>query len=567
MLRELISAASGRKKADLVLKNCRIVNVFTGGIEEGDIAVCGGFIAGVGSYDDAEVVTDCGGKIAMPGFIDAHVHIESTHLSPAEFAKAVVPRGTTTVIADPHEIANVCGIEGIKYIYEESKKLPLDVKIMFPSCVPATPFETSGAVLSSAEMEENLGGEMFHGVAEMMNFPGVVFCDDEVIRKLEIAKRQGKVIDGHAPGLSGSRLNAYLAAGIKTDHECTTKEEMLEKLSKGMYILIREGSATQNLAELIKGVTPYNMRRCLLCTDDKTPHDLEENGHIDYNIKLAARHGIPLASAVCMATLNAAEAYGLRDRGAIAPGCIADIVIADDALNVERVYKSGKLVAEGGRPLFEAESIPPESVLGTVKIKEISADKLKIRLKGNRAKVIKIIEKSIVTESAVREVEVKDGCFVPGGGLLKLAVVERHKGTGNVGLAILEGFGLKGGAIATSVAHDSHNLIVVGDNDEDMLLSIRELGKAGGGITICSGGKVLKTLPLEIAGLLSTLPAGQFSKLYAKLQETAYKMGVNQGIEPFMTLSFMSLSVIPHLKVTDLGLFDVDKFTFTETDA
>ncbi|NLK17141.1 MAG: adenine deaminase [Clostridiales bacterium] len=567
MLKELISVAAGRKKADLVLKNCRIVNVFTGEIEEGDIAVYGGHIAGVGNYNGAETVIDCGGRYAMPGFIDAHVHIESTHLSPAQFARTVVPRGTTTVIADPHEIANVCGIEGIRYIYEESKKLPLDVRIMFPSCVPATPFETSGAALSSAEMEEHLLSGIFHGVGEMMNFPGVIFCDDEVLKKIELTRREGRVIDGHAPGLSGERLNAYLAAGIKTDHECTSKEEMLEKLSKGMYVLIREGSATQNLEELIKSVTPYNMRRCLLCTDDKTPHDLEAKGHLDHSIRLAAKYGIPFASAVCMATLNAAEAYGLKDRGAIAPGYLADIVIADSALTVERVYKNGRLVAEGGMPLFETGSCPPKSVLGTVRIKDISIDKLKIRLKGNRAKVIKIIEKSIVTDSVVREVSVKDGCFVPGGDLLKLAVVERHKGTGNVGMGILEGFGLKGGAIATSVAHDSHNLIVVGDDDGDMLLAIRELERVGGGITLCSGGKVLKTLSLEIGGLLSTLPAGQFSKRYSELQETAYRMGVSYGIEPFMTLSFMSLSVIPHLKVTDLGLFDVDKFAFTEIDA
>lgn len=569
MLKDLIAVAAKRQKADLILKNCNIVNVFSGGIENGDIAIYKGLIAGIGRYDDADSVVDCGGKYAMPGFIDSHVHIESTHLTPSQFAKAVVPHGTTTVIADPHEIANVCGIEGIRYIYEESKKLPLDIKIMFPSCVPATPFETSGAVLSSKEMEEHIGGGMFHGVGELMNFPGVIIADDEVLKKVEIGKNNDKIIDGHAPGVYGEQLNAYLAAGIKSDHECTTKEEMLEKLSKGMYIQVREGSATQNLAELVKGITPYNMRRCVLCTDDKTPFDLESKGHIDHNIRLAAANGIPFVSAVCMATLNAAEAYGLKGKGAIAPGYIADIVIANDIenLSVAEVYKGGKLAAKDSKPLFEAKDKAPASVLGTVKLKDISPDKLKIKLKTNKAKVIKIVEKNIVTESVVREVGVKDGCFSPSGDLLKLAVVERHKGTGNVGLGIIEGFGLKGGAIATSVAHDSHNLIAVGDNDGDILASIKELERAGGGITVCSGGKILKTLPLEIAGLLSTLTASEFSKLYFELQDIAYKMGVKKDIEPFMTLSFMSLSVIPHLKVTDFGLFDVDKFAFTEIDA
>lgn len=570
MLKKLIDVAMQRQPADLIFKNAAVINVFSGKTEKGDIAVSGGMIAGIGSYNNSENIIDCEGRYAMPGFIDAHVHIESTHLTPGEFAKAVVPSGTLTVIADPHEIANVCGMEGIRYIYNESKKLPLDIKVMFPSCVPATPFETSGAVLDSADMEKYLNSEMFFGVGEFMNFPGVIYNDSEVIKKAETARKYGKIIDGHASGLSGNSLNAYLCARVKTDHECTNVDEMLEKADRGMYIQIRQGSATRNLETLIKGLTPHNMRRCLMCTDDKTPEDLLNSGHIDNNIRLAVKCGVQPVDAIIMATLNAAECYGLKDKGALAPGYAADIVIADDinSLKVTEVYKGGKLVAKNKKPLFETKSEVPQSVLGTVKLGDISAEKLKLKLKPNKAKVIRLQPNNVVTDCVIREVPVKDGFFEPkGSDFLKVAVIERHKLTGNTGLAIIEGYGFSGGALAVTVAHDSHNMIVLGDNDSDMLAAAKELKKSGGGMTIIKGGKALKTLPLEIAGLISTLDAKSFCKIFSEMVNAAYSMGVKKDIEPFMSLSFLSLSVIPHLKITDLGLFDVDKFCFTDINA
>jgi adenine deaminase len=570
MLKRIIDVATKRENADLILKNVVIVNVFSGKLQKGDIAVCGGFIAGIGSYDNSQNIVDCQGKYALPGFIDSHVHIESSHLSPVEFAKAVLPCGTTTVIADPHEIANVCGIEGIKYIYDECKKTPLDAYIMFPSCVPATPFETSGAVLSSKHFKKYLNNPMFLGVGELMNYPGVIGADDEVLKKIEIGKDYGKIIDGHASELSEEQLNAYIAAGISTNHECTDSEQMQKMLDRGMHIQIREGSATKNLRELAKGISKENISRCLFCTDDKTPAEIFQNGHIDNNIRIAVECGIDFISAVKMATINAANCYGLKNKGAIAPGYIADILIADsiENLNITEVYKSGVIVAKDKKPLFCAEQNIPKTVINTIRLGEINSDKLQIKLNNGSAKVIKLIEKSIITESVIRSVPVKEGCFVVNdSGFNKLVVAERHKKSGNIGLGILEGYGIKGGAVATTVAHDSHNIIAAGDNDEDLLCAIKELELCGGGIAVCSAGKILYSLPLPIAGLLSDKSAADFIKAYSKITEIAFNLGVNKNIEPFMSLSFLSLAVLPHLKVTDKGLFDVDKFQFTAHDA
>jgi adenine deaminase len=364
MLKNIIGSAIGREKADTVFKNAGVFDVFGGKIEYADVAVKDGVIAGIGAYDRAEEVVDCAGKFLMPGFIDAHAHIESTHLTPCEFAKAVVPRGTTAVIADPHEIANVRGLAGIRYLYEESAKLPLQVKIMFPSCVPASPFDSSGAVLTAEDMERALAGGLFSGVGEFMNYPGVLACDGEVLRKLEAAKRFAMPVDGHAPGLTGRELSAYVSAGIYTEHECATVAEMEEKLSRGMYILMRQGSSTRNLLELLRGVTPRNMRRCLFCTDDKTPGELLSDGHIDNSVRMAIRFGLSPVDAVTIASLNAAECYGLRGKGAIAPGYDADILITGDAgvSAIERVYIKGVLAAENGRALFSAAPKPPASV-------------------------------------------------------------------------------------------------------------------------------------------------------------------------------------------------------------
>ena len=568
MLKNLIDVAAGRKKADLILKNLNIVNVLSGEIEKGDIAIFNGIIAGVGSYDKSNNVIDCKGKYAMPSFIDSHVHIESTHLTPSEFAKAVVPHGTAAVIADPHEIANVCGIEGIKYIYEQCKNLPLDVNIMFPSCVPATPFETSGATLSSKDMDMYLKDEMFFGVGEFMNYPGVINCDSEVIKKLECAKKYNKIIDGHSAGVVGKDLNAYIAAGIKTDHECVTASEMVEKINRGMYVQIRQGSATKNLEELVSGLTAYNMKRCVMCTDDKTPSDLITDGHIDNNIRLAVKCGVPFIHAVAMATINAAECYGLKNRGALAVGFAADIALCSDIkkIDITEVYKAGKLVAQNGKPLFKTTNTIPQNLLNTVNINTVFPDNFKLKLKSNKAKVIKIIEKNIVTEKVIREVDAENGYFIGGEALSKIAVVERHFKTGNIGLGIIEGYGIKDGAVALTVAHDSHNIIIVGDNDKDMAVAANGLKECGGGIIITQNGKTLKILPLEIAGLLSVKTANEFASLYSEMLKTAYSLGVNKNIEPFMSLSFMSLSVIPHLKLTDKGLFDVDSFNFTSIE-
>jgi adenine deaminase len=566
MLKNIIFAAKGVEKADLILKNLNIVNVLSGIIEKGDIAIKDGIIAGIGDYDSGESVIDCRGAYAMPGFIDSHAHIESTHLTPSEFAYAVVPCGTTAVMADPHEIANVCGIDGIKYIYNESKKLPLDVHIMFPSCVPATDFETSGARLSAQDMKKN--GRLFYGLGEFMNYPGVINADGEAIDKINSANKGGKIIDGHCPTLSGKDLNAYIAAGIKTDHECISAEEMLEKINRGMYVQLREGSAAKNLKELVKGLNPRNIKRCLFCTDDKTPYDILTAGHIDNNIRLAMKCGLSLIDAVTIATLNAAQCYGLKNKGAIAPSYSADIVICKDIDNfiISEVYKGGKLVAKDGKPFFKVKPMVPSAVLNTVNAPFVTPEMLEIKLNTDKAKVIKLIEKSIVTEKVIRKVNIKDGCFVPEGGLVKIAVIERHRSSGNIGLGILEGYGIKGGAVAVSVAHDSHNIIAAGDNDKDVAAAVNELRMCGGGITVVKSGKA-QTLSLEIAGLISRKTAAEFSREYSGLCETAYSAGVNKNIEPFMSLSFISLPVIPHLKITDKGLFDVDAFSFTKTEA
>ena len=569
MLKKLIAVAKGVEKAHLILKNLNIVNVFSGNIKKGDIAIYDGFIAGIGNYDNSDNIIDCHNKLAMPGFIDSHVHIESTHLTPSEFAKAVIPCGTTTVIADPHEIANVCGIDGIKYIYNESKKLPLDILIMFPSCVPATPFETSGATLSSVDMDKYLNSEMFFGVGEFMNYPGVINADNEVIKKIECAIKYNKIVDGHSAGVSGKDLNAYIASGIKTDHECTTVEEMLEKIDKGMYVQIREGSATRNLETLIKGVNNYNYKRCLMCTDDKTPFDLITKGHIDNNIRLAVKNGLPIMQAVAMATINAAECYGLKNTGALSMGYYADIVICDDIenLNICQVYKKGLLVAKNKQPLFNCTPDVPKNVLNTINTKKVNADNFKFNLKSDKVKVIKLIEKNVVTEKVIKKVDVCKGDFIPNKNLSKIAVVERHKNSGNIGLGILEGYNIQNGAVAITVAHDSHNIIVVGDNNIDMAVAVNGVISCDGGIAIASENKLLKTLPLEIAGLITTKTAKQFSDDYFEICEIAEKLEINKNIEPFMSLSFMSLSVIPHIKLTDKGLFDVDIFGFTDLEA
>ncbi|SEF42598.1 Adenine deaminase [Caloramator fervidus] len=558
-LKRRIKIAKGEEKAQLVLKNCKIINVFSHEIIEGDIAIDDGKIVAVGKYEGFKEI-DLKGLYASPGLIDGHVHIESSLVVVEEFAKAVVPKGTTCIIADPHEIANVCGIDGIEYILNASKDLPLDVFIMLPSCVPATKFETSGAVITDEDIKRLIDNERILGLGELMDYPSVINCNEEILKKVEAAK--GKIIDGHGPFIEDKELLAYLASGVKTEHECSTLKEFVDRLRLGMYILIREGSAARNLTELIKAVNPYNLRRCLFCTDDRHPEDIIKDGHINNNLKIAVRNGLDPISAVVMATLNAAECYGLKYKGAIAPLYDADIVIFKDLIDFEPVlvFKKGELVAKDGKPLFEVKKFIDNKVLNKINIKGLKEDMFKIKFKEDFVNVIELVPFSLITRNVKKKVVLRDGEFKceDNDGLLKLAVIERHKGTGNVGLGIVEGFGLKKGAIATTIAHDSHNLIIIGDNDKDMYIAALEAEKLKGGIIVVSQGKVLKELPLPIAGLMSDKDIETVNKDLSEIIEVAYnKLNVSRNFDPIMTLAFLALPVIPELKLTDMGLFDV----------
>lgn len=561
---DTIKIARGEKKAPLVLKNAKIINVFTNEIIPGDVAIHQGRIVGIGEYEGGEEV-DLEGKYLSPSFIDGHVHIESSMVTPLQFSKAIVPRGVTSIIADPHEIANVRGLEGIKYILDTSEDLPLDVYIMLPSCVPATPFENSGAILEAEDLEKLKDHPRVLGLGEMMNYPGVVNGDERVLNKLDMFKDQ--IIDGHGPLMKGKELNAYVGAGIVTEHECSSLEEMKDRLRLGMYIHIREGSAARNLQDLVQGVDKDNLRRCIFCTDDKDPADLLSDGSIDHNIRLGIQAGLDPIDCIKMASLNAAECYGLRWRGAIGPNYYADLVVIDNLedFNIVQVYKEGQLVGENYQALFDYQEIDSATMMDTVNIEEIKEEDLEIKLEGNRVNVIRLLPRSLITEKVEREVEITDGVFKAQGNLLKVAVVERHKKTGNIGLAIVEDFGLKDGAIASTVAHDSHNIIVIGDNDQDMIMAIDELERVGGGITMVSKGEVLDTLSLEIAGLMSQKPLGEVNDKLNEMLNTSYdQLKISRDHEPFMTLSFIALPVIPDIKLTDMGLFHVGEFKFID---
>lgn len=566
----MIKVAKGDRRAELVIKNANIINVFTNEIVRGDVAIDRGGIVGIGEYFGEQEI-DIEGKYLSPGFIDGHVHIESSKVTPGQFAKAVLPRGTTTIIADPHEIANVEGVEGIQYMLDESKDLPLEVYMMLPSCVPCTPFENSGAILEAKDLEKLMDKKRVLGLGEMMDYTGLIHGNKKVIEKLRITHKKGKIIDGHGPFISEKDLNAYVASGVKTEHECSNVEEMIERLRLGMYIHIREGSAARNLKELITGINKDNLRRILFCSDDKESSDLLKDGSIDHNIKLAIEAGVDPIDCIKIASLNAAEAYGLKKLGAIAPGYQADLVVIDslEQFNILQVYKKGKMVAQEYKPLFDVLSKNKNNIKNSVNIGKIEKENLKISLKGKRVNVIKLLPHSLITKKVVRKVDediiTSNGEFIRGRDIRKVAVIERHKRTGNIGLALIEGFGLENGAIASTVAHDSHNLIVTGDNDEDMLLAIEELKKVGGGITLTSKGEILDTLPLSIAGLMSEQPLIRVDEKLNQMRKIAYDvLKVKENIEPFMTLSFLALPVIPSLKVTDKGLFDVENFQFID---
>lgn len=572
ILAHRIKVATGKKKAELVLKNARIVNVHSHEVIEGSLAVDGGVIIGIGAYEGHEEI-DMQRQYLLPGLIDSHVHIESSFSTPGQFARAVVPRGTTAVITDPHEIANVSGLDGIRFMLDASRGLPLAAFYMLPSCVPSTEFENSGAVLDARKLETLIDDEQVLGLGEMMDYPAVFEAKEGVLDKLLMAANRDKMIDGHSPMVEGKELNAYSVAGIKTDHESSTLEEMRERLRAGMYCLIRQGSAAQNLPALISGVTGENSRRCLFCTDDRQPEDILREGHIDNHLRRAVARGIDPLTAVQMATLNAAEAYGLKGRGALAPGYRADIIAVDDLkeFKVRSVYIAGEKVAEEGRPLFSVPTPDISRVTDTVKVADFAKEDLALSLPGDIARVIRVHPNSLLTEEVTRKInrdEHGNFAYHPKLDILKLAVVERHKASGNIGLALLENYKLSRGAIASTIAHDSHNVIAVGQNDEDLYAAIRELVRAGGGLTMVADGEVLDTLELPIAGLMTDRPLDELHGKLEQMYRTAFEeLGVSQDLDPFMTLSFLALPVIPELKLTDMGLFDTRSFDFTDVAA
>ncbi len=563
-LNDTIRRARGEDKADLLLRDGQVVNVFTGEVLRADVAIAGGLVVGVGEGYEADETIDLDGRTVCPGFIDGHLHIESTMLSPYQFARAVVPRGTTAVVCDPHEIANVLGLDGVLYMLDASQGLPLTVFAMASSCVPATHLETAGASLSADDLATLFDHPRVLGLAEMMNFPGVLFGVPDVLAKLEAARARGVPIDGHSPGLTGRDLQAYVAAGVGSDHECTRLEEAREKLRAGMYLMIREGSTARNLAELLPAVTPENARRCLLVSDDRHPDDLMARGHMDYSIRLAVRQGLNPVTAIQMVTLNAAERFRLWDRGAVAPGYRADLAILDDLehLNVETVFSGGRLVAKNGHML----PVPPPLRLcsGRASV-NVDWDSLSFAILagGQRARVIGVVEGQVVTQALELPVKRQDGQAVSDveRDVLKMAVVERHHATGNVGLGFVKGMGLTRGALASTVAHDSHNLIVVGTNDADMLAAAHAVADMGGGLAAVADGQVVGQLPLPVAGLMSNEPLETVRSQMDSLLAAARDLG-SPLHNPFMTLSFLSLPVIPTLKLTDKGLVDVNQFDF-----
>ena len=569
--RALIETAAGRAEADLVIRKARIVNVFTRTVETGSVAVRDGYIAGFGSGIHGKAEVDAGGRFLIPGLIDSHCHIESSHLSPSEYSDAIVPGGTTTVIADPHEICNVCGMAGLDYMLEASEDAPLSVFLMVPSCVPATPFEHSGAIIEADDIAGYIGNGKILGLGEMMNYPGVAGADDKVLAKLDTAYKAGKRIDGHAPSISGDGLDAYIAAGITTDHECETPEELREKASKGMYVMLRQGTACRNVLQLLPGVDESNWRRMLFCTDDCQPQTMMREGALINGIHLAIGAGLDPLTAIAMATLNASECYGLRDRGAISPGRRADFFLSAslEDIRADEVWIAGRLAAEGGKAVMKAPHVEPRGVSGKMDVRDFSKAKLSLKLASDRARCIDIIPGGVVTgkgEVMVRRAADGEWIHDSAEDVLKLAVIERHHGTGNAAAALIRGYGMKHGAVATSIAHDSHNIIVIGDNDDDMEAAVRKLISIGGGITMFMDGKELGTHVLEIAGLMTDEKVEDVVRCLDAMHEAAYgTLGVNKDIDPFMTLCFMALPVIPALKLTDCGLFDVEAFGFVSS--
>ncbi|OIK15070.1 adenine deaminase [Bacillus sp. MUM 13] len=565
-LKKQIASAGKQAPADIVIKNGRIIDVFNLEIIEADLAISEGMFVGIGDFEGKQII-DAKNRYVCPAFIDGHVHIESSMVSPAEFAKVLLPHGVTAVVADPHEIANVSGSEGIRFMIENSSGLPLDTFFMLPSCVPATPFENSGAVLKAEDLEPFYAHKRVLGLAEIMDYPSLANREDAMMDKIAAALKHRNQIDGHLAGLDTNAINIYRAAGVSTDHECSTPSEALERLRRGMYLLIREGSVAKDLKSLIKAVNIHNARRCLFCTDDKHLDDLMQEGSIDHNIRLAIQCGLSPLTAIQMGSLNAAECYGLSKKGAIAPGFEADFLLLDEleSIAISEVYKSGKLVAKDGK--YTGESIVKEQPLSqltaTVHIPHIEEKDIQIPIgKTGRANIIEIIPNQLRTNKRIETVHVKNGCFSPSGDedQLKILVIERHKYSGNIGKGIVKGFGLKGGAIATTIAHDSHNIVAAGTNDSDLLTAVRVLKELNGGLAIIKNGEILASIPLAIAGLMSDKDYQSVNAELDLLKSALSQLGFAGAFNPFLTLSFLTLPVIPALKLTDTGLFDAESF-------
>ena len=559
-VRELIAVAQGQADADLVLKNGRVVNTVTGTVEVADVAISGDTIAAVGSFSRGRKTVDLQGAFLLPGLIDGHTHIESSMLHPARYAEAVVPRGTLTVVTDLHEIANVAGMAGIQFCMEWAARIPLDMRFMAPSCVPATPLETSGATISQEEIQTLLARPDVIGLGEMMNYPGVIAGLKDVLAKLDVAR--GRPIDGHAPGLTGVGLDAYIAAGVMSDHECTQYEEAVEKLSKGMYLMLREGSSEKNLEALLPAVTDATYTRCMMVVDDRSAADLDSEGDMDHVIRRAISLGMDPVRAVQLATICPAHYFRLWDRGFIGPGKKADLITTPDLteLRIDRVYTSGLLVAEGGKALF---STPPTGtgLTGTVRTGEITADSLRLPDPGGEYPVIELVPGQILTRRRQLMPTVRDGCIVSDTerDLLKLVVMERHHASGATGKGLVRGFGLSRGALATSIAHDSHNLVAVGVDDTDIMGALRALVEMDGGLVVFADGEVKARLPLPVAGLLSQEPLATVLKEEQAVQSASRALGP-LPTAPFALLSFLALPVIPELRVTDKGVVDVAQF-------
>lgn len=554
-----IAAAAGREKADVVLKNATYLNVFSNEFCHGDIACCNGLIVGMGEDYEGEVEYDLTDKIVCPGFIDAHIHLESSMVSPAEFAKAVIPHGTTTVITDPHEITNVMGVDGIDYMMQSTAGLPLDVHYMMPSCVPATPNDESGAELDWKAIDPLFDRKKCKGLAEMMNYVGVINGDPDVVAKIVSSQAHHKKIDGHAPGLSGKDLNAYIAAGVYSDHECSDVKDAIEKLQKGQFIMIREGTAAKNLKALLPILNQQYSERCMFATDDKHPSDLLYGGHIDYIVKEAIANGVNPVLAIKVASHYAARYFLMNNKGAIAPGYLADMVVINNFrdFDIEMVFKRAKLVYDGEVKDFEVPK--PEEELerkahNTFHLADVTADSFKV---DGDLGLIGLVPKEIITENLgfADAVDVEND-------ILKIACIERHKDTNHIGVGYVKGYGLKSGAVATSISHDSHNIITVGASDEDIALAVNRLKKNNGGIVVVNNGEVIAELPLAIAGLMSDESLVTVNDKLEKAKEAALSLGVSDGIDPFMTLSFVSLTVIPSLRISTKGVFDVDNWKF-----